>query len=65
MGLAFLPADARDAFANVDSDLLGLLQIRNSARVATWCSVQYRFPEMRWHAEFHLEVVRKWSRERH
>jgi hypothetical protein len=63
--LAFLPDDARGAFAKIDTDLLAVLQILNSARVATWCWVQYRFPEMRWHAEFHLEVVRRWRRERH
>lgn len=49
--LAFLPALARESFADVDDDLLGLLTSLNSARVATWCWIQARFPEMRWHVE--------------
>lgn len=61
--LAFLPADARRAFGEVDPSLLGLLQTLNSARVATWCWVQARFPDMRRHGEHHLEVVRgRWRR---
>jgi hypothetical protein len=27
-------------------------------RVATWCAVEARFPEMRIHGEHHLRVVR-------
>ena len=56
--LAFLPDDARAAFGDVDRELLELCATLNSARVATWCWVQARFPEMRWHAAHHLAVVR-------
>jgi hypothetical protein len=35
-----------------------VLETLNSARVATWCWVQARFPEMRVHGEHHLAVVR-------
>lgn len=55
--LAFLPATARKVFVDVDGDLLSLLEMLNSARVATWCWVQARFPEMRRHGEHHLGVV--------
>lgn len=57
--LAFLPEDARAVFGAVDRDLSELLEALNSARVATWCWVQARFPEMRRHGEHHLEVVRR------
>ncbi len=56
--LAFLPADGVATFKDVDVDLLALLQPLNSARVATWCWVQARFPEMRRHGEHHLALVR-------
>lgn len=56
--LAFLPENARAAFSDVDLELLALLEACNSARVATWCWVQARFPELRSHAEHHLDVVR-------
>jgi aminoglycoside/choline kinase family phosphotransferase len=55
--LAFLPADGVATFKDVDVDLLALLQTLNSARVATWCWVQARFPEMRRHGEHHLAFV--------
>jgi hypothetical protein len=55
--LAFLPATARELFSDVDRYLLSLLEMLNSARVATWCWVQARFPEMRRHGEHHLGVV--------
>jgi aminoglycoside phosphotransferase (APT) family kinase protein len=45
--LAFLPDGARAAFTDVDLDLLALLEVLDSARVATWCWVQAHFPEMR------------------
>jgi Ser/Thr protein kinase RdoA (MazF antagonist) len=45
--LAFLPDDAREAFPDTDVRFLELLRLLNSARVATWCWVQARFPEMR------------------
>jgi hypothetical protein len=57
--LAFLPDDGVAVFDDVDTDLLGLLRTLNSARVATWCFVQARFPEMRRHAEVHLARVRQ------
>jgi hypothetical protein len=57
--LAFLPDDARETFTQVDQDLLALLSTLNSARVATWCWLQARFPEMRWHGQHHLDTVRK------
>jgi Ser/Thr protein kinase RdoA (MazF antagonist) len=61
--LAFLPADGVALFRGIDVDLLALLQSLNSARVATWCWVQARFPEMRVHGEHHLALVRAtWSR---
>ncbi len=42
--LAFLSEDARSVFTGVNDDLLQLLEILVSARVATWCWVQARFP---------------------
>jgi aminoglycoside phosphotransferase (APT) family kinase protein len=57
--LAFLPEGAVAAFPEVDRELLDLLRTMNSARVATWCYVRWRFPEMRRHGEFHLEQVRR------
>jgi aminoglycoside/choline kinase family phosphotransferase len=57
--LAFLDEDAVCAFASVDEDLLALLRGLNSARVATWCWLGARFPQMRWHAEHHLRLVRE------
>jgi Ser/Thr protein kinase RdoA (MazF antagonist) len=57
--LAFLPADGVAKFTDVDTDLLALLRLLNSARVATWCWVQARFPAMRRHGEYHLGLVRK------
>ena len=57
--LAFLPEAGVREFAEVDQSLLSLLQTINSARVATWCAVQARFPEMRSYGEHHLSVVRR------
>lgn len=56
--LAFLPDDAREVFTDVDRELLALLSTLNSARVATWCWVRSRFPEMRRHGVHHLDLVR-------
>jgi hypothetical protein len=56
--LAFLPEPAVEAFPEVDVHLLQLLRALNSARVATWCWSRPQFPELRWHAEFHLDRVR-------
>jgi hypothetical protein len=57
--LAFLDEDAVSFFPQVDHDLLGLLRVLNSARVATWCWSRPEYPEMRRHAEFHLERVKR------
>ena len=57
--LAFLSTEGVAVFPDVDQDLLRLLGALNSARVATWCWVQARFPEMRRHGEFHLARVRE------
>jgi aminoglycoside phosphotransferase (APT) family kinase protein len=58
--LAFLPEAAANEFPEADRGLLDLLRTLNSARVATWCFVRWHFPELRWHAQFHLEQVRRW-----
>ena len=61
--LAFLTEEARGTFEHVDRSLLELLTTLNSARVATWCSVQARFPAMRSHGQQHLSLVRtRWPR---
>jgi hypothetical protein len=57
--LAFLPDRALDEFPEVDTNLLARLRTLNSARVATWCFARWEFPELRWHARFHLEQVRR------
>ena len=57
--LAFLPEEARATFPAVDEDLLAVLSSLNSARVATWCSLQARFPVMRCHAQHHLDLLRR------
>jgi Ser/Thr protein kinase RdoA (MazF antagonist) len=56
--LAFLPNDVRHSFEEIDPDLLHLLSLLNSGRVATWCCMRAHFPQMRWHAEHHLEILR-------
>lgn len=61
--LAFLTEEARATFDNIDRPLLELLMTLNSARVATWCWVQARFPAMRSHGQQHLSLVRaQWPR---
>ena len=60
--LAFLDEDAVSFFPNVDHELLALLRVLNSACVATWCWSRPEYPEMRWHAEFHLERVKEAAR---
>jgi hypothetical protein len=60
--LAFLPEDALGVFPDVDTELLGLLRVLNSARVATWCWVRADLEEMRRHGAFHLEQVRRATR---
>jgi Ser/Thr protein kinase RdoA (MazF antagonist) len=62
--LAFLTEEARATFENIDLPLLELLMTLNSARVATWCWVQARFPAMRSHGQQHLSLVRaRWPRD--
>ena len=56
--LAFLTEEARGVFENVDRPLLELLTTLNSVRVATWCWVQARFPQMRSHGQQHLSLLR-------
>lgn len=56
--LVFLPEDARRVFSVVDQELVSLLSILNSARVATWCWAQAGLPEMRRHGRHHLNLVR-------
>ena len=51
--------DAASFFPRVDHDLLALLRVLNSACVATWCWSRPEYPEMRSHAEFHLERVKQ------
>lgn len=60
--LLFLPPGARRPFGEIDRKLLALLSALNSARVATWCWIQWRFPEMLAHGRHHLAEVKKyWS----
>lgn len=56
--LAFQSAEVSAAFPDVDGDLLRRLSRLNSARVATWCWGQARFPDMRRHGEVHLDALR-------
>jgi Ser/Thr protein kinase RdoA (MazF antagonist) len=56
--LAFQPEDLDENFPEADTKLLTLLRRLNSARVATWCLGQTRFPEMRRHGEVHLARLR-------
>jgi hypothetical protein len=58
--LVFLPEEARAIFGGFDQDLLTLLSVLNSARVATWCWIQWRFPEMFQHGKHHLNEVNKY-----
>lgn len=59
--LAFQPGGVAAHFPEVDAQLLQLLRRLNSARVATWCWGQARFPEMRRHGEAHLALLRSGS----
>lgn len=56
--LAFQPPGVAERFTGVDDELLLLLRRLNSARVATWCWAQARFPDMREHGEIHLSILR-------
>ena len=56
--LAFMPASAVDCYPTaVDRELLAVLRQLNSARTATWCCGQSRFPEMRRHGDHHLWML--------
>jgi hypothetical protein len=56
--LVFVPEAARAPFGDVDEELLRLLSVINSARIATWCWVQWRFPEMLEYGKPHLDAVK-------
>jgi Ser/Thr protein kinase RdoA (MazF antagonist) len=56
--LAFLPREVEVHLIDIDHGLLALLRRLNSARVATWCLAQSRFPGMRRHGELHLALLR-------
>ena len=56
--LAFLPPSLDQRWPEIDANLLRVLRRLNSARVATWCWGQARFPEMRQHGELHLAILR-------
>lgn len=56
--LASMPAEIAAAYGDVDADLLSLLRLLNSARVATWCWAAADHPTMRSHGIHHLELVR-------
>jgi Ser/Thr protein kinase RdoA (MazF antagonist) len=55
--LAFQPQVFDPAFPDADVELLDLLRLLNSARVATWCWAQARFPETREHGELQLQML--------
>lgn len=57
--LASLPTGVAEAYGPVDHDLLRVLRMLNSARVATWCWASADHPRMRAHGQHHLEIVRK------
>jgi len=57
--LAFQSRDIDRLFPDADDTLLALLRRLNSARVATWCCGQTRFPGMRQHGEIHLALLRQ------
>lgn len=63
--LASLPTNVADLFPKADRKLLDLLRTLNSARVATWCWMRADIREMRRHGEYHLDVVRSRSTDRH
>jgi Ser/Thr protein kinase RdoA (MazF antagonist) len=56
--LAFQPREVDAHLIDIDHGLLALLRRLNSARVATWCLAQSRFPGMRRHGELHLAFLR-------
>jgi Phosphotransferase enzyme family len=61
--LSALPGGGAGQFPDVDRGLLALLRRLRSVWVAVWCSLQGgRVPELRWAAEQHLGLLRRWSR---
>ena len=56
--LAFLQSEFDAELGDVDYDLLAQLRRLNSARVATWCLAESRFPTMRLYGEGHLALLR-------
>jgi hypothetical protein len=48
---------ARDYPAEVDPRVLAVCRGLVSAKTATWCWAKYDHPDLRWHAEHHLQVV--------
>jgi Phosphotransferase enzyme family len=57
--LAFLPDAVSDLFPEADAQLLAMLRVLNSARVATWCFARAEFADMRRHGNYHLRRVKK------
>jgi hypothetical protein len=57
--LASVPPGVADVFRGIDHDLLAVLRLLSSARVATWCWSLADHPSMRIHGEHHLAVVRR------
>jgi Phosphotransferase enzyme family len=56
--LAHVDGDvARDYPAQVDPRVLAACRGLVSAKTATWCWAKYDHPDLRWHAEHHLEVI--------
>jgi Ser/Thr protein kinase RdoA (MazF antagonist) len=48
---------ARDYPAKVDPRVRAVCRGLVSAKTATWCWAKYDHPDLRWHAEHHLQVV--------
>lgn len=48
---------AHDYPAEVDPRVLAVCRGLVSAKTATWCWAKYDHPDLRWHAEHHLQVV--------
>lgn len=57
--LAFLPDASLAAFPPPDEAFVQLLRTLNIARTATLCWARYDVPDLRWHARFHLQQLRR------
>lgn len=57
--LASLDEGVAAAYGAIDTGLLAVCRLLNSARVATWGWAQADVPAMREHGEHHLELVRR------